>query len=94
MREVSVQLKTLESSERGNLRELLMRIRLTLAVVWTLVILVLCWTPADWLPVKETGGRAGTCRIKTSLFMRECFWSSPYSGWKRRGESQAGLSNT
>jgi hypothetical protein len=33
-----------------------MRIRLTLAVVWTLVILVLCWIPADWLPVKETGG--------------------------------------
>ena len=33
-----------------------MRIRLTLAVVWTLVILVLCWTPADWLPVKETEG--------------------------------------
>jgi len=33
-----------------------MRIRLALAVVWTLVILVLCWTPADWLPVKETEG--------------------------------------
>lgn len=33
-----------------------MRLRLTLAVTWTLVILVLCWTPADWLPVKETGG--------------------------------------
>ena len=34
-----------------------MRIRLMLAVVWTLVILVLCWTPADWLPVEETGGQ-------------------------------------
>jgi hypothetical protein len=33
-----------------------MRIRLALAVVWTLLILVLCWTPADWLPVPETGG--------------------------------------
>ena len=32
-----------------------MRIPLALAVVWTFVILVLCWTPADWLPVKETG---------------------------------------
>jgi VanZ family protein len=53
---VSVQSKTLESSERGNKRDLLMRIRRTLAVLWTLVILVLCWTPADWLPVKETQG--------------------------------------
>ncbi len=53
---VSVQSKTLELSEPGNPREALMRIRPTLAFVWTLVILVLCWTPADWLPVKETGG--------------------------------------
>jgi hypothetical protein len=54
---VSVQSKALDSSERGNLRDLLMRIRLALAVAWTLVILVLCWTPADWLPVKETEGQ-------------------------------------
>jgi hypothetical protein len=33
-----------------------MRTRLALAIVWTLLILVLCWTPADWLPVKETEG--------------------------------------
>ena len=56
-RELSVQSKTILSSERSNVRELLMRIRLGLAVLWTLVILVLCWTPADWLPVKETEGQ-------------------------------------
>jgi hypothetical protein len=32
-----------------------MRIRLSLAVMWTILILVLCWIPGDWLPVKETG---------------------------------------
>jgi hypothetical protein len=34
----------------------IMRIRLSLAVLWTLLILALCWTPADWLPVKEGEG--------------------------------------
>src|SRR5262249_7901075 len=33
-----------------------MRIRYTPAVVWTLLILVLCWTPSDWLPLKESQG--------------------------------------
>jgi hypothetical protein len=34
----------------------MMRISLSLAVIWTLLILALCWTPADWLPVKEGHG--------------------------------------
>jgi hypothetical protein len=37
-------------------RDLTMRIRLTLAVMWTVLILISCWTPADWLPVKESEG--------------------------------------
>jgi hypothetical protein len=33
-----------------------MRIRRSLAVLWTLLILALCWTPSDWLPRKEGQG--------------------------------------
>src|SRR3954451_16819621 len=31
----------------------MMRIRLSLAVLWTIMILAMCWTPGDWLPVKQ-----------------------------------------
>ena len=31
----------------------MMRIRLSLAILWTIMILAMCWTPADWLPVKQ-----------------------------------------
>ena len=33
-----------------------MRFRLLSAVLWTIVILVLCWTPQIWLPVTEGPG--------------------------------------
>jgi hypothetical protein len=29
------------------------RLRIVSAALWTVVILVLCWTPQDWLPVNE-----------------------------------------
>lgn len=29
-----------------------MRTRLSLAILWTIMILAICWTPAGWLPVK------------------------------------------
>lgn len=35
------------------IRESIMRLRLVLAVLWTIVILVLCWTPQTMLPVNE-----------------------------------------
>lgn len=33
---------------------IIMRIRRFLAIAWTLAILLLCWIPSSWLPVKET----------------------------------------
>ena len=36
-----------------------MRFRLLSAVLWTIVILILCWTPEIYLPVEEVPGSLG-----------------------------------
>ena len=43
------------SPQQTNLmvREIIMRLRVALAVIWTIVIMVLCWTPQAFLPVSE-----------------------------------------
>src|SRR5271157_5583863 len=44
---------TLHRPEPEGMREIMMRLRVVLAVLWTIVILVPCWTPQAFLPVNE-----------------------------------------
>ena len=46
----------LHQPEPEGIREIIMRLRVVVAVLWTIVILVLCWTPQALIPVNERTG--------------------------------------